>query len=155
MQEDTCSERRGSGLVVDLDFGGGFTFCLEILMVLLPWPPKGGNLHLILFGDILSWVNLGFWFPEALWLSSKWRKRLPVSWYVQECPSQCCNQLRLQLVISQEFVTGCWELCSPYTGWTSCMGAWPGSFCSSSQVSCFIPAVVQQRWLIQRSSVQY
>lgn len=36
MQEDTCSERRGSGLVVDLDFGGGFTFCLEILMVLLP-----------------------------------------------------------------------------------------------------------------------
>lgn len=37
MQGDTCSERRGSGLVVDLDFGGGcFTFCLEILMVLLP-----------------------------------------------------------------------------------------------------------------------
>lgn len=34
MQEDTCSERRG--LIVDLDFGGGFTFCLEILMVLLP-----------------------------------------------------------------------------------------------------------------------
>lgn len=97
MQEDTCSERRG--LIVDLDFGGCcFTFCLEILMVLLPWPPKGGNLHFILFGDILSWVILG-------WLSSKWRKRLPTSRYVQECPSQSCNQLWFQLVISQDFVT--------------------------------------------------